>query len=172
MRLSNKDFDFLQNELSKTPIMDEEELKSIKSSNPQIYYTTQNIKDDFVTLRTEKSYVYQLSNETLNKFICEKFHEPIENLCIIHRLLYVSGGFAKKHKDRFTTYKTGIIIIKDTFTGGDMYINDMRVELNTSGDYISFNGAKEEHEVKEITSGQRDILHIRFSKKQPKFNII
>ena len=172
MRLSNKDFDFLQNELSKTPIMDKEELKSIKSSNPQIYYTTQNIKDDFVTLRTEKSYVYQLSNETLNKFICEKFGEPIENLSIIHRLLYVTGGFAKKHKDRFTTYKTGIIIIKDIFTGGDMYINDVRVELNTSGDYISFNGAKEEHEVKEITLGQRDILHIRFSKKQSKISLI
>ena len=172
MRLSNEDFDFLQNELIKTPIMDEEELKSIKLSNPQIYYTTQNIKDDFVTLRSKKSYVYQLSNKTLNKFICEKFNEPIENLCIIHRLLYVTGGFAKKHKDRFTTYKTGIIIIKDTFTGGDMYINDAKVELNTSGDYISFNGAKEEHEVKEIISGQRDILHIRFSKKQSKLNII
>jgi hypothetical protein len=172
MRLSNEDFVFLQNELIKTPIMGREELQSIKSSNPQIYYTTQNIKNDFVTLRTEKSYVYQLSNETLNKFICEKFDEPIEHLSIIHRLLYGTGGFAKKHKDRFTTYKTGIIIIKDTFTGGDMYINDMRVELNTSGDYVSFNGAKEEHEVKEITSGYRDILHIRFSKKQSKISLI
>jgi hypothetical protein len=172
MRLSNEDFDFLQNELIKTPTMIGEELKYVKSSNPQIYYTTQNIKADFVTLRIEKSYVYHLSNETLNKFICEKFNEPIENLSIINRLFYGEGGHAKKHKDKFTTYKTVIIIINDTFTGGDMYIDGMKVELNTLGDYISFNGAKHEHEVKEIISGNREVLHIRFSKKQSKISLI
>jgi hypothetical protein len=46
------------------------------------------------------------------------------------------------------------------------------VELNVSGDYISFNGGKDEHEVKEITSGERDVLIIWFSKKESKFSLI
>lgn len=172
MILTEDEYKFLISELDKTPIMEDDALKYVKLAHPQLYYTTQNIKNDSVSLYTEKSYVYYLSNQTLNKFICEKFDEPIENLYMMHRLFYGVGGFAKKHKDRFTTHKTISIIINDNFVGGDMYINGELVNMNKVGEYVCFNGGTDEHEVKEITDGIRDVLIVWFSKKQSKFSLI
>ena len=58
------------------------------------------------------------------------------------------------------------------FTGGEMFINDKDVSLTNEGDYVVFNGGYEFHEVKKITSGERDVLIIWFSKKKAKFSII
>ncbi len=172
MILTEDEYEFLKVELDRTPIMEDDALKYVKLAHPQLYYTTQNIKDDSVSLYTEKSYLYQLSNETLNKFICQKFDEPIENLYMMHRLFYGVGGFAKKHKDRFTTHKTVSIIINDTFIGGDMYIDGNLVSMNKTGEYICFDGGACEHEVSEVTNGVRDVLVIWFSKKQSKFSLL
>lgn len=172
MILSNNEYNFLKTELDNTPIMSDNELKYVKLAHPQLYYTTKNIKNESVALYTEKSYVYHLTNEKLNKFICDKFDEPIKNLYMMHRLFYGKGGFAKKHRDRFTTHKTISIIMNDEFTGGDMYINNKLVNMNKQGEYVSFNGSTDEHEITEITNGVRDVLIVWFSKKQSKFEII
>jgi hypothetical protein len=37
---------------------------------------------------------------------------------------------------------------------------------------VCFNGGSDEHEVKEITDGIRDVLIVWFSKKQSKFSLI
>ena len=66
MILTEAEYEFLKAELDRTPIMENDALKYVKLAHPQLYYTTQNIKDDSVSLYTEKSYVYHLSNETLN----------------------------------------------------------------------------------------------------------
>jgi hypothetical protein len=172
MKLSHQDFDFLQNELIKTPIMGEEELRYIKSAHDWMYYTTHNIKIEGNVLHTESCLFYNLNNNKLNNFLCEKFNEPLNNLYTMHRLVYGVGGKCERHMDRFTTHKTVSIILSEEFEGGDMYINDEKVEMNSKGDYICFNGGKDFHEVKEITYGKRDVLVIWFSKKQSKFNII
>ncbi len=172
MILSINEFCFLKSELEKTPILTNDELKFTKSAHPQLYYTTINKKDDSVALFTEKSFIYCLQNKNLNEFICEKFEEPLENLYMIHRLLYGVSGFAKAHKDRFTTHKTISLILSDEFTGGDMYINDEKINLNKNGEYVIFNGGKDLHEVKPIITGIRDVLIVWFSKKQSKFSII
>lgn len=172
MKLSKEEFIFLTNKLKNTHILTEVELDYIKSAHPQLYYTTKNNKEMGVSLYTDKAWIYSLNNMSLNEFICKKFDEPIENLYIIHRLVYGMGGRAQKHKDRFTTHKTISILLSDDFEGGDMYINDIKIQLNTSGDYVCFNGGKDFHEVKEITKGERDVLIIWFSKKESKFSLI
>ena len=172
MKLSIDDLVFLKSELNNTRIMNEEDLVYIKASHPQLYFATQLKKDEGVSLFPNNSWVYTLENKKLNEFICNKFEEPIDNLYIIHRLIYGENGYAKKHKDRFTTHKTVSILLSSDFTGGEMYINDKDVSLTNEGDYVVFNGGKESHEVKKITSGERDVLIIWFSKKKAKFSII
>jgi hypothetical protein len=172
MRLLVEDLIFLKSELSKTRIMNEEDLAYIKSSHPQLYFATHLKKDEGVSLFPNKSWVYTLENKELNEFICNKFEEPIDNLYIIHRLIYGENGYAKKHKDRFTTHKTVSILLSSDFTGGEMYINDENILLKNEGDYVVFNGGNESHEVKRIITGERDVLIVWFSKKKAKFSII
>jgi hypothetical protein len=172
MKLSIEDLIFLKSELSVTRIMNEEDLAYIKASHPQLYFATHLKKDEGVSLFPNKSWVYTLENKELNEFICNKFEEPIDNLYIIHRLIYGENGYAKKHKDRFTTHKTVSILLSSDFTGGEMYINDENILLKNEGDYVVFNGGNESHEVKRIITGERDVLIVWFSKKKAKFSII
>lgn len=172
MKLSYDEFFELKTELEVTPIMEDDELYFTKVAHPQLYYTVIGKKDDSVALFTEKSFIFSLTNEKLNNFICNKFEEPLQNLYMVHRLIYGEGGFARRHKDRFTTHKTVSIILSDKFEGGDMYINDERVQCNEKGEYVVFNGGGDWHEVKKVTSGYRDVLIVWFSKKQPNFSLI
>jgi hypothetical protein len=172
MRLNENEFQYLISELKKTDVMIEEDMKYIKSAHRQLYNAIQNLRTEEVSLYTNKCLVLKLNNNKLNTFICNKFNEPLQNLYMMHRLIYSVGDFAKKHKDRFTTHKTVSIILSNKFEGGDMYINDEIVSLNELGDYISFNGGNDFHEVKEITAGERDVLIVWFSKKQSKFTLI
>lgn len=172
MKLSIDELGFLKSQLDTTRIMNEEDLSYIKASHPQLYFTTHLKKDEGVSLFPNNSWVYTLENKNLNEFICNKFEEPIDNLYIMHRLIYGENGYAKKHKDRFTTHKTVSILLSSDFTGGEMYINDKDISLTNEGDYVVFNGGKESHEVKKIITGERDVLIIWFSKKKAKFSII
>jgi hypothetical protein len=172
MKLTPDEFFHLKTELEITPLMTDEELYFIKSAHPQLYYSTIGKHDQGVSLITENTFIFSLKNETLNKFICEKFDEPLENLYMIHRLIYGVGGHGKRHKDRFTTHKTVSIILSDKFEGGEMFINDKQIELNKKGDYVCFNGGTDWHEIKEIKKGHRDVLIVWFSKKQSKFSLI
>lgn len=172
MKLSNEEISFVISELENTPIMTEDELVYIKSAHNNMYSTIHNIPYPNQVLETEKCWFYTLKNENLNKFICNKFDEPIDNLYTMHRLIYNTGGVCKRHKDRFTTHKTVSLILSDNFEGGDMYINDKKIQCNEKGEYTVFNGGKDWHEVKQVTSGYRDVLIVWFSKKKSKFSII
>ena len=172
MKLSNEEINILLNELSSASLMNKDEIKYIEKAHPQLYYTMEGKRENGVSLLTEKSYMYSLNNYNLKKFLSDKFNEDIDDVYSIHKLIYGVGGEAKKHRDRFTTHKTVSIILSDNFKGGDMYINDEFVEMNSLGDYVVFDGAKDLHEIKEITDGQREVLIIWFSKKQAKFNLI
>lgn len=172
MKLSFDEFAFLKDELEKTRIMNEADLKYIKSAHEYMYLTVHNIFYHNRVLHTQNCWFYTLENDKLNKFLCDKFNEPIHNLYTIHRLIYGVGGKCQRHTDRFTTHKTVSVLLSDDFTGGDMYINDKRVNLNNKGEYIIFNGGKDFHNVDEIKSGYRDVLIIWFSNKKSKFNII
>jgi len=172
MKLTKDEFDFLMNELNSATLMDDNEIKYIQKAHPQLYYTIEGKRGDGVALFTEKSYMYSLNNINLKRYLCDKFNEDIENVYSIHKLIYGVGGKANKHKDRFTTHKTVSIILSDNFDGGEMFINDKLVEMNSLGNYIIFNGSKDLHEVKEITNGIREVLIIWFSKKPAKFNLI
>ena len=172
MKLSNEELLFLKSELNTTRIMNEEDLVYIKAAHAQLYNTGNSEKADTLSLFPTNNWVYTLENKNLNEFICNKFEEPINNLYIMHRLIYGENGYCKKHRDRFTTHKTVSILLSSDFTGGEMYINDKDVLLTNAGDCAVFNGGKDFHEVKPITNGIRDVLIIWFSKKQSKFTVI
>lgn len=172
MKLSDDEFLFLKNELDNTHILTDDEMGFLKISHPQLYYTTIGKKENGVSLFTEKSFIFSLTNEKLNNFICDKFEEPLENLYMVHRLIYGVNGFARRHKDRFTTHKTVSIILSDKFEGGDMYINDEKIQCNEKGEYIIFNGGRDWHEVKKIKNGYREVLVIWFSKIKLKTKLI
>jgi hypothetical protein len=172
MKLSNEELQFLKSELNKTRIMNEEDLAFIKAAHPRLYHTRNPEKADILALFPNDSWVYTLENKNLNEFICNKFQEPIDNLYVMHRLIYGKSGLCKKHKDRFTTHKTISIILSGDFEGGDMYINDEKIKMNSEGDCAVFNGGNDFHEVKEITKGERDVLIIWFSKKKAQFSVI
>jgi len=172
MKLSVDELAFLKSELDVTRIMTEEDLSFIKAAHSGLYHTTHLKKHNEVSLFPNKSWVYSLENKTLNQFICDKFEQPIDNLYIVHRLIYGENAYAKKHLDRFTTHKTISVLLSSDFTGGELYVNDKDVSLTNAGDCAVFNGGQDYHEVKQVTSGERDVLIIWFSKKKAKFNII
>jgi predicted 2-oxoglutarate/Fe(II)-dependent dioxygenase YbiX len=172
MKLSNEEFLFLKKELDNTPLVEGEELEYTKKAHPLLYYVAVGKEHESITLFVEDTKIFSLKNEILNKFICEKFGESTDNLYMLHRLKYGVNGFAKRHRDRFSTYKTVSLVLSDDFEGGDMYMNDERVELNKAGEYIIFNGGKDFHEIKPITKGVRDVLIIWFSTNQRKFSLI
>lgn len=172
MRLSHRDFISLMEELDKTPPMNHEEIRYVKSAHPQLYSTYSNENVEGRALFTESGKMYSLRNSELNKKICDLFDPGNNNIYSIHRLIYGQGGLAKRHKDRFTTYKTVSLILSDNFTGGEMYINDQKVEMSRSGEYVIFDGGKDFHEIKEVTTGKREVLIIWFSKKSPGFSLI
>lgn len=172
MKLTENEMLFLISELDKTPEADELELKYITASYPQLRYTYQSKKDKKLLLASEKLFFYSLKNKILNKFLSDKFEENVENLFSIHRLLYGVDDMAKRHKDGNDIYKTISIILSNSFTGGDMYVDDKKVEMNELGNYIIFNGGSCFHEVKKIESGFRDTLVVWFSTTKPKFKLI
>lgn len=172
MKLTNEEYFFLKSELDKTSIMTEEQLTYIKSAHKYMYLTVHDIPHSGRVLHTQSCWFYTLENDKLNKFICDKFEEPIYNLYTMHRLIYTEGGECKHHKDRFNTHKTVSIILSDDFDGGDMFINYEKVEMNKNGEYVIFNGGSDWHSVDKITRGLRDVLIVWFSKKQSKFSLI
>ena len=172
MKLLLDDFLYLKSQLEITPLMNDDEINFVKSAHSQLYSTYIGEKGDDVALITENSIIYSLKNKNLNNFLCEKLEEPIEYLYMIHKHIYGVGDFAKKHKDRYATHKTVSIILSDEFEGGDMYVNDKKIQLNTNGEYVSFFGGNDFHEVKPITKGNREVLIVWFSKKQSKFSLI
>ena len=173
MKFTDEEFNFLMLELENTAIMTDNDISYIKSVHPSLYNASINLKTDTNTiLFTESCIIYNLQNKKLNQFLCNKFEEPIENLYEIHRLIYGTGGHAKKHRDKSTTFKTISIVLSDDFTGGDMYLNDEFVPLNKCGEYVKFNGGKDLHEVKEVTSGNREVLVVWFSKNKSKPTLI
>lgn len=172
MRLSNQEIDFLLNELSISTLMNENEIKYMIKTHPQIYYNMGGKGGDGLSIFTQKSYIFSLNNHNLKFFLSNKFNEDINSVYSIHKLIYGVGGMAKRHRDKSTTYKSVSIVLSDNFKGGDMYINDKLVEMNSLGDYIIFNGSEDFHEVKEVTEGKREVLIVWFSKKEAKFNLI
>jgi hypothetical protein len=172
MKLTEEEFDFLMTELENTPLMVEDDMSYIKSAHPLLYNASKNFETAANPIFTETCLIYNLKNNELNKFLCNKFEEPIENLYEMHRLTYGHGGYSKRHRDQYTTHKTISIILSDNFTGGDMYLNDELIPLNKCGEYVKFNGGKDFHEVKEVTSGIREVLIVWFSKNKSKATLI
>jgi predicted 2-oxoglutarate/Fe(II)-dependent dioxygenase YbiX len=105
-----------------------------------------------------------LSNKILIDTILKYVNvEKDEIIYSLHYIKYESGYYAKKHLD-IKSNKTYLIMLNDNFEGGELYVNNELVNFK-KGDVVNFNGQIEEHEVKEITSGCREIMAVWISKK-------
>jgi hypothetical protein len=113
-----------------------------------------NLKDIFYCDLTNNILV-----DTISKYITLEKDEIIYSL---HYIKYESGYFAKKHLD-IKSSKTYLIMLNDNFEGGQLYVNEELIDFK-KGDMVTFDGKTEYHEVKEITSGCREIMAVWVSK--------
>lgn len=102
---------------------------------------------------------YVLTNKKLNEHFKFLFNQPNARLFVISEVTYSEGGYALPHLDPDSkiTYN---IMLDDNFEGGDVYLEGTLQDFKKRGDVVFFNGAKQLHEVKEITKGKRKILSI------------
>lgn len=129
------------------------ENKKIKS-----YHDFKNVirlKEIFYCDLTNKKLV-----DTILKYITLEEDEVIYSL---HYIKYESGYYAKRHLD-IKANKTYLIMLNDNFEGGELYVNDKLVSFK-QGDMVVFDGQTEYHEVKEITSGCREMMVVWITKK-------
>ena len=154
--LSEKELNFLLEQLDTTKVLTGEELNPFKKVHPYVLNNQSGLYPSTFT-------IYDTNNETLNNWIFNKFskNELVES---IYSMEYGKETFSKKHKDYLR--KVCIILINDDFDGGRFLIEDADINLNNLGDYVILDGQKYEHEVTKITRGLRKVLVIFFKSKE------
>ena len=129
------------------------ENKKIKS-----YHDFKNV------IRLKEIFYCDLTNKKLVDIILKYIIlEEDEMIYSLHYIKYESGYYAKRHLD-IKANKTYLIMLNDNFEGGELYVNDNLVPFK-QGDMVVFDGQKEYHEVKEITSGCREMMVVWVTKK-------
>lgn len=101
---------------------------------------------------------YSLQNLELKEFLSNLFNQDPTKITTMHRLRYNRGGSSVPHKDK-ATYTFVLILDADLQEGGEFYLNgEYRDDFKETGDYLSYNGGTEIHEVKELKKGHRDVF--------------
>lgn len=104
------------------------------------------------------------NKELLN--ILHKYTKVSKNeITSLHYINYPKGTSLQRHKDKEMLHiknppnsTTIIFLLSMCEAGGELFIDDSKVEFNKPGQYISFNGESLYHEVKEIKEGNRETL--------------
>ena len=85
------------------------------------------------------------------------------NVSWVQMTQYDSNRYLRKHLDGGNN-ETLIILLSDDFVGGDLLLDDIKIDLN-KGDAIFFSGYKIYHEVTKVTSGFRRALIVWYKLK-------
>jgi hypothetical protein len=100
--------------------------------------------------------------EIVQKYI--KLNNETEYIVDMHHINYTIGEGAKKHTDIGSSTRTYVILLNNSFTGGDFFLKNINIPL-TMGQMIEFE-ANMLHEVKPIISGNREVFVIWIKNKQ------
>jgi hypothetical protein len=159
--LTSSDIEFIKKSLSTNSGISQSEWDSFCINHK---YVVNPIESDTHIIDCDKKY-YGLSDDIFNEFLLKKFAKPEYTLDVFYKLTYNVGDSTIPHLDITKTIQTTIILLTDTFTGGDLIIKNKIIPFNTIGSYVSFKGNTTLHGVLEVTSGKREVLVIWFNKK-------
>jgi hypothetical protein len=159
--LNNSDIEFIKKSLFTNNGISQSEWELFCINHK---YVVNPIESDKHIIDCDKKY-YGLKDYEFNKFLLKKFGRPDYTLDVFYKLTYNVGDSTIPHFDITKTIQTTIILLSDTFTGGDLLIKNQIVPFNKIGSYVSFKGNTTLHGVSEVTSGKREVLVIWFNKK-------
>ena len=161
MKLTEKEFNTLLDELSKTPLATQNEIEFRASIEKEFRYVQKNISK---TLLGSELIHYSTRNEKLNEIINNLTSRDTSDIIALHTIESHPPSETKPHVDLRSTCTLNILL-KDKFEGGEFYLNGELYEgLRKKGDYIVYNGGKELHSVSPITSGVRKSLIVWYGK--------
>lgn len=130
------------------------EIEKLKETAPGVYKNKDYIKSPF------KIGNYSLENIELKEYVSNMFNQNPDKITTIHRLKYFEGGATIPHLDR-ATFTFVLILESDLKEGGEFYLKGKyRPDFKETGDYLTYNGGTDIHEVKEVKKGYRDVLVI------------
>ncbi len=136
----------------------------ISNAIPESYskYSTINgpIKKRLKTQLTPLSF----KNKELVNFLCEIAKQDPIKVKNIHLVDYKPGELFEEHKD--LSALTLVIITKDRFKGGELYIDGVPIsDFKSNGNYLIFNGNRYPHGLTEIQEGLRQTISVFFDDK-------
>ena len=94
--------------------------------------------------------------DVIKKYII--LNEKVEYISNIHYINYKIGEEAKEHVDRGKSIRSYVMLLNDSFEGGEFYLGKTYIPLKI-GEIIEFD-AKSLHSVKPITIGNREVIII------------
>lgn len=145
-----------------------EENMGAVSENP--FNVREDKKGYNTNIVSSETFFCDIRNEELvnvvKKYI--KCNDASEYIANIHYINYLVGEEAKPHTDKLASLRTYIILLNDTFKGGDFYLKNEHIPF-TMGEVLEFPG-EEIHSVKPIEEGNREVLvvWVKLSQKNSK----
>ena len=104
---------------------------------------------------------WEINNLEYKDYILNKFKELIPSGSFNTRInitVYNEGDKLRMHRDTASDL-TIVANLNCNYDGGDFRIYDKNIKLGT-GDVVTFNGATEQHGVREVSKGTRYSLNI------------
>lgn len=164
MKISKEILDELIYELSKTPLVNEQEWqKRIAHTDAFRRIIEVNDFSDTTTIH------YSFRNKNLNKILTKISKRDIKNAITLHTVEAYPPQSTIEHIDKASELTLNILL-DDNFEGGYIYINGEKINgLRERGDYLMYNGSKEPHSVTPVTKGKRKSLIVWYGKEKGLF---
>ena len=135
------------------------EENGIKQTDNPFIFRVGN-KEYNTDLVSSETFFCDLRNKELvdivKKYI--QLDEVTEYLSSIHYIHYRKGEEAKEHTDTLSSIRTYIMLLSDSFKGGEFYLENKHIPFGL-GEMIKFDG-NTKHSVKKVTEGNREVLAI------------
>jgi len=158
-KLSKSDFSKINELLDGAKIISKKEFDKRVSIFP-----TWKLVDEGKDFTDMKLQHYDNSNTELIEILNRISGCASKDITSLHTVTYTEGHFLRPHLDRSSKVTLNILLEADC-DGGELYIDGKDSGLNFPGDYVIYNGGKQEHEVKLIKKGKRKTLIIWYDKK-------
>jgi hypothetical protein len=115
-------------------------------------YGTELVKSETFFCDTRNKELVDIVKKYIN------INEITEYIANIHYINYKIGEEAKEHVDTGSSIRTYIMLLNDSFEGGQFYLDNTHINLKL-GEIIEFD-ANLLHKVTPIISGNREVLAI------------
>ena len=158
--LSENELAFLETSLNNNKGPSASEFSKLQVRHP---YAQE--RNDNIHLIECKMTHYGQQDLELNSFLLSKFGNDKFQLDFFYKLDYFPGNYTVAHRDKYFVLQTTLILLSEDFTGGELLVDGINVNLDKRGKYINFEGSKQEHSVTEVTFGVRSVLVVMFNKR-------